>query len=132
MFDSYEGESDAEGGPGFTVSWRGGEAEYELWRLDKERPWALHETPVSGDRDGYVTPDPQREDVELARERIAAMFESLTEKQRFVIQLRWGIGDRAHRRHTCEEIGRLMGGITKQAVARIEKRALEALHRKYA
>jgi hypothetical protein len=32
-----------------------------------ERPWALHETPVAGDRDGYESPDPPPEDVERAQ-----------------------------------------------------------------
>jgi hypothetical protein len=87
MFDPYGSEGDGEGVPGFIVSWRGGEADFESWRFDKDRPWALHETPVSGDRDGDLTPDPPPQGAELARQRIAAMLEALTEKQRFVLKL---------------------------------------------
>ena len=61
MFDSYGSDSDGEGGPGFSISWRGGEADFDASRFDYERPWALHEIPVSGDRDGYETPDPSPE-----------------------------------------------------------------------
>jgi DNA-directed RNA polymerase specialized sigma subunit len=132
VFDSFEDDSDAEGGPGFSVFWRGGDADYVSWRFDTERPWALHETPVSGDRDGYITPNPPPEEVAVARERVATILEALTEKQKFVLQLRWGVGERAHRPYTCEEIGALVGGISKQAVSRIEKRALDTLNRKYA
>jgi hypothetical protein len=67
MFDSFGGDSDAEGGPAFSVFWRGGEADYESWRFTAERPWALHETPVAGDRDGYESPYPPPEDVERAQ-----------------------------------------------------------------
>jgi hypothetical protein len=129
MFDSYGGESDAEGGPGFTVSWRGGEAEYEFWRFEKERPWALHATPVSGDRDGYVTPDPPSEDVDVARERITTMFEALTAKQRFVLKLYWGLD--GHDKHSFRRIAALMG-VEWQAVQGIHHRAMDTLRRRYA
>jgi hypothetical protein len=78
MFDSYGGESDAEGGPGFSGFWRGGEAGYESRRFDIERPWALHENPVSGDRDGYESPDPPPEEVERAQVYVEESFARLT------------------------------------------------------
>ncbi|HEX3254245.1 MAG TPA: sigma factor-like helix-turn-helix DNA-binding protein [Gaiellaceae bacterium] len=128
MFDSYGGESDAEGGPGFTVSWRGGEADYDPWRLDVERPWALHETPVSGDRDGYETPDPPPENVELARDQVVEIFASLTEKQRFVLKLSWGLD--GNRQYSFREIAALMG-VSWQAVQGIHERAIATIRRGY-
>jgi len=129
MFDPYGSEGDGEGRPGFIVSWRGGEADFESWRFDKDRPWALHETPVSGDRDGDLTPDPRPQGAELARQRIAAMLEALTEKQRFVLKLYWGLD--GHHEHSFREIAGLMG-VKWQAVQRIHHRAMEALRRRHA
>jgi DNA-directed RNA polymerase specialized sigma subunit len=129
MFDPYGGESDAEGGPGFSVFWRGGEADYESWRFDIERPWALHETPVSGDRDGYESPDPPPEDVERAQLNVAKSFARLTEKQRFVLKLYWGLD--GHRRHSFRQIAALMG-VKWQAVQGIHHRAMDTLRRRHA
>jgi DNA-directed RNA polymerase specialized sigma24 family protein len=129
MFDSYGGNSDAKGGPGFSVFWRGGEAEYEAWRFDKERPWAIHETPVSGERDGDETPDPPPEEVELAREQVAQMFEGLTDKQRFVLKLKWGLD--GHRRYSFREIASMMG-VRWQAVQGTYNRALATLRKRHA
>jgi DNA-directed RNA polymerase specialized sigma24 family protein len=131
MFNSFGGDPDAEGGPGFSVSWRGGEADYEPWRFDVERPWALHETPVSGDRDGYATPDAPPEQAVWARKMIPIMLADLTPRQRFVMELHWDVGARANRRHTFEEIAGYMG-VTKQAVHQIHGRALKKLHRRWA
>jgi DNA-directed RNA polymerase specialized sigma subunit len=129
MFDSYDADSDAEGGPGFSVFWRGGEADYESWRFDIERPWALHETPVSGDRDGSESPDPPAEDVERAQVNVAASFARLTEKQRFVLKLYWGLD--GHGRHSFREIAKLMG-VEWQAVQGIHHRAMDTLRRRHA
>lgn len=126
MFDLFGGESDTEGGPGFSVSWRGGEAEYEVWRFDREQPWALHETPVSGDRDGDETPAPPPGQALWARKVIPLMLAELTPRQRFVMELYWDVGPRANRRHTFEEIAAYMG-ITKQAAHQIHGRAMENL-----
>jgi DNA-directed RNA polymerase specialized sigma24 family protein len=131
MFDSYGVDSDAEGGPGFIVSWRGGEADYASWRFDKERPWANHETPVSGDRDGYETPDPPPEAVEEARTMGAAFLAGLTPKQRFVMELSWGIGPRGDRQHSFREIAEYMG-VSWQAVQSIYNRAMGTLRGRYA
>jgi hypothetical protein len=106
MFDSFEGDTNAEGGPGFSVFWRGGEDDYESWRFDVDRPWALHETPVSDDRDGDQTPDPPPQEVELAREHVTQMFEALTDKQRFVLKLKWGLD--GHRPYSFREIASMM------------------------
>jgi DNA-directed RNA polymerase specialized sigma24 family protein len=128
MFHPYGGEWDAEGGPGFSVSWRGGEADYEPWRFDVERPWALHETPVSGDREGSETPDPPPENVELARDQIAEIFASLTDKQRFVLKLSFGLD--GHRKHSFREIADYMG-VSWQAIQHIYNRAMATLRRRY-
>jgi DNA-directed RNA polymerase specialized sigma subunit len=129
MFDSFGGDSDAEGGPEFSVFWRGGEADYESWRFDVERPWALHEAPVSGDRDGYESPDPPPEDVERAHGKVAESLDRLTEKQCFVLKLYWGLD--GHRRHSFREIAALMG-VEWQAVQGIHHRAMNTLRRRHA
>lgn len=50
----------------------------------------------------------------------------LTDKQRFVIDLRYGLG--GHGEHTEQEVAVMMG-ISQQGVSRLEQRALEALQR---
>ena len=49
---------------------------------------------------------------------------SLTKKQRFVIELRYGLGTRG--RHTLEECGEILN-VTPQAVDQIERRAMAQL-----
>jgi len=131
MLDSYGGDKDAEGGRGFIVSWRGGDADFDTWRFDKERPWALHETPVSGDRDGYETPDPRPPHAVWARSIVPIMLGELTPRQRFVMELYWDVGAHADRRHTFEEIPRYMG-ITKQAAQQLHERAMNSFRKRWA
>ncbi len=131
MFDSYGGDSAADGGPGFTVSWNGGEADYEPQRFDREQPWALHETPVSGNRDGHETPDPPPDRVLWAREFVPVVLAELTPRQRFVIELYWDVGVRAHRPYTFDEIAQFMG-TTKQAVHQLHCRAMKTLRSRWA
>jgi DNA-directed RNA polymerase specialized sigma24 family protein len=131
MFDSYGSESDAEGGPGFSVSWRGGDADYQPWRFDSERPWALYEIAVSGDRDGYETPDPHPEAVEEARRFGAESLAGLTPKQRLVLELAWGIGQRGDRQYSFREIAAYMS-VSWQAVQAIYNRAIGTLRRRCA
>jgi DNA-directed RNA polymerase sigma subunit (sigma70/sigma32) len=73
-------------------------------------------------------PDPPPENVELARDQVVEIFASLTEKQRFVLKLSWGLnGDR---QYSFREIAELMG-VSWQAVQGIHERAMATLRRGY-
>jgi hypothetical protein len=128
MFDSSGADSDAEGGPGFVFSWRGGEADFKPNRFEKVRPWGLHETPVSGDRDGYETPGPPAQQAEWARKQVPILLACLTPKQRFVLSLYWGIHPGVEDGHpySTREIAELMG-VKQPAVQKLKDRAMSTL-----
>lgn len=63
---------------------------------------------------------------EAVRRVIRAMEECLTEQERLVIRLRYGLGGKAPQRQ--REVA-LATGISRSYVSRIEKRALEKLRK---
>lgn len=58
--------------------------------------------------------------------RLEQKLDTLTGKQRFVVELRWGLKDGEF--YTLDEIAEVMG-VTTQAVSKIEQKALRNLGR---
>lgn len=86
---------------------------------DEERP--LRSLLPSDDEDA-----PQvGADRALTRERVGAALDELPERERFVVEHRFGISGARHP-HTLDEIGRHLS-ISRARVGQIEKRALERL-----
>ncbi len=61
-------------------------------------------------------------DILVRREEVKELLETLNDRERQVIQLRYGLGD--SRTHTLEEIGERLG-VTREPVRQIEARAME-------
>lgn len=60
------------------------------------------------------------------REEVRDLLEKLTERERQVISMRYGLGDEST--HTLEEIGEILG-VTRERVRQIEARAMEKLRK---
>lgn len=60
------------------------------------------------------------------REEVRDLLEKLTERERQVISMRYGLGDEST--HTLEEIGQILG-VTRERVRQIEARAMEKLRK---
>jgi RNA polymerase primary sigma factor len=60
----------------------------------------------------------------LLREHLAAVLSGLGERERKVVQLRYGFAD--GRPRTLEEIGRIFG-VTRERIRQIEAKALDKL-----
>lgn len=60
------------------------------------------------------------------REEVRDLLEKLTERERQVISMRYGLGDEST--HTLEEIGKILG-VTRERVRQIEARAMEKLRK---
>lgn len=60
------------------------------------------------------------------REEVRELLEKLTERERQVISMRYGLGDEST--HTLEEIGKILG-VTRERVRQIEARAMEKLRK---
>ena len=69
------------------------------------------------------TPEEAMEQI-VQKEEISELLETLNERERQVIQLRYGLDD--GRTHTLEEIGEQLN-VTRERVRQIEARALEKL-----
>lgn len=86
---------------------------------DEERP--LRSLLPSDDEDG---PEVGAERA-LLRERVGAALSALPERERFVVEHRFGING-AHHPHTLDEIAPMLG-VSRARVGQIEARALERL-----
>lgn len=86
---------------------------------DEERP--LHAVLPSDEKDG---PEVGAEHA-LLRERVGAALGELPERERFVVEHRYGING-ARRPHTLDEIAPMLG-VSRARVGQIEGRALERL-----
>jgi len=62
------------------------------------------------------------------KEEISKMIDSLTDKERDIIRLRYGIGVKCD--HTLEEVGRVFG-LTRERIRQIEMQALRKLAQKH-
>ena len=93
------------------------------------------ETPVGEDGESILgdmvedrtetTPE-EAMDILVRREEVKELLETLSDRERQVIRLRYGLED--GRSHTLEEIGELLG-VTRERVRQIEARALEKLRK---
>lgn len=103
----------------------------------------VNKTPVSletptGDEEHSVLGDFIVDDVglspeaattkEVLREHIAAILDTLSDKERDIIRLRYGIGVRSD--HTLEEVGKVFG-LTRERIRQIEFQALKKLSQKH-
>ena len=93
------------------------------------------ETPIGEDgedslgdmvEDRSETTPEEAMDILVRREEVKELLESLNDRERQVIQLRYGLGD--SRTHTLEEIGERLG-VTRERVRQIEARAMEKLRK---
>ncbi len=90
------------------------------------------ETPVGEDggqigdfvADQTIPPPEQQSDAILLREELSKALESLTPRERRIIELRFGLGDEYSR--TLAEVGTELG-LTKERIRQIEKEALAKL-----
>ena len=62
----------------------------------------------------------------VQQEEVKELLETLGDRERQVICLRYGLGD--EKTHTLEEIGEILG-VTRERVRQIEARALEKLRK---
>ncbi len=108
-----------------------GERVSEVLRLARE-PVSLH-TPVGGEEDvalgdliedGDATSPVESVALLLLREHLEAVLSTLGERERKVVQLRYGLAD--GRSRTLEEIGRVFG-VTRERIRQIESRTLHKL-----
>ena len=83
--------------------------------------WIQYWAPIPDDE-----PEPESEQPDYTAELILAMS-TLTEKQRFVIELRYGLRGDLEPMTLCE-IATLMG-VSHQAVVQLERRAMRGLQR---
>ena len=65
-------------------------------------------------------------DVLVRREEVDELLGALTDREKEVIALRYGLGDK--RTHTLEEIGEMLG-VTRERVRQIEARAMEKMRK---
>lgn len=93
------------------------------------------ETPIGEDgedslgdmvEDRSETTPEEAMDILVRREEVKELLETLNDRERQVIQLRYGLGD--SRTHTLEEIGERLG-VTRERVRQIEARAMEKLRK---
>lgn len=93
------------------------------------------ETPIGEDgedslgdmvEDRSETTPEEAMDILVRREEVKELLETLNDRERQVIQLRYGLGD--SRTHTLEEIGETLG-VTRERVRQIEARAMEKLRK---
>jgi RNA polymerase primary sigma factor len=94
------------------------------------------ETPV-GDDDSNIgefiedtqTPSPAEfTETEIMRQEVKKVIDTLTDKERDIIRLRYGIGVRSD--HTLEEVGKVFG-LTRERIRQIEAQALRKLAQKH-
>ena len=93
------------------------------------------ETPIGEDgedslgdmvEDRSETTPEEAMDILVRREEVKELLGTLNDRERQVIQLRYGLGD--SRTHTLEEIGERLG-VTRERVRQIEARAMEKLRK---
>ena len=93
------------------------------------------ETPVGDDGENSLgdmvedrsEPTPEEAmNVLVQREEVKELLEKLTDRERQVIRMRYGLDD--ERTHTLEEIGEQLG-VTRERVRQIEARAMEKLRK---
>ncbi len=70
----------------------------------------------------------KQSDKEILQQEVGKVVDTLSEKERDVIRLRFGIGVRSD--HTLEEVGRIFG-LTRERIRQIEVQALRRLNQKH-
>jgi RNA polymerase primary sigma factor len=62
---------------------------------------------------------------QLLKEQVQAILDSLSKRQREVLEMRFGLAD--GQEHTVEEVGQALG-VTREQIRQIEARALRKWH----
>jgi RNA polymerase primary sigma factor len=117
-------------------------AELDLTPDQVRRAQKISRTPISletpvGDDDSNIgefiedtqTPSPAEfTETEIMRQEVKKVIDTLTDKERDIIRLRYGIGVRSD--HTLEEVGKVFG-LTRERIRQIEAQALRKLAQKH-
>ncbi len=117
-------------------------AELQLTPDQVRRAQKISRTPISletpvGDDDSNIgefiedtqTPSPAEfTETEIMRQEVKRVIDTLTDKERDIIRLRYGIGVRSD--HTLEEVGKVFG-LTRERIRQIEAQALRKLAQKH-
>ena len=111
--------------------------EYVNKLISVNRPPISLDSPASEEDDNSLgdvmasseesNPSEQFDKLQL-KEEISKMIDSLTDKERDIIRLRYGIGVKCD--HTLEEVGRVFG-LTRERIRQIEMQALRKLAQKH-